>query len=146
MKGEEVLKKFKTVLREVLPKNILPRFIYKGTKLGSFFSVKDKVDVTHLSGLVYAFTPKNKLEVDYVGETNVRWGRRTDEHSRWDTNSSIYKYGQETGIEISFEDFKIVERGYPKCVDRKIAEALYIKDFQPSLNGQKQSYKLKLFN
>ena len=87
VKGEGVLKKFKTVLREVLPKNIISRFIYKRTKLGLFFSVKDKVDVTHLSGLIEAFTPKNKSEVDYVGETNVRWGRRTDEHARWDTNS-----------------------------------------------------------
>ena len=52
VKGEGVLKKFKTVLREVLPKNIISRFIYKRTKLGLFFSVKDKVDITHLSGLI----------------------------------------------------------------------------------------------
>ena len=58
----------------------------------------------------------------------------------------MYKYGQETGIEISFEKFKIVERGHPKCDDRKIAEELYIKDFQHNLNGQKQNYNLKIFD
>ena len=61
-------------------------------------------------------------------------------------NSSIFKYGQENGIDINFEDFQIVEKGYPKYLDRRIAEALYIKDFKPTLNGQKQSYKLQLFN
>ena len=68
------------------------------------------------------------------------------EHGHWDKNSSLFKYGQEQGIDINFEDFKIVETGYPKYLDRRIAEALHINDFEPTLNGQKQSYKLQLFN
>ena len=112
--------------------------------MGSFFSVKDKVDIKHQTNLIYIYTPQTRPE--YVGETNVRWERRTTEHGRWDKNSSIFKHGQEQGIEIKFEDFKIVEKGYPKYLDRRIAEALYIKDFKPTLNGQKQSYKLQLFN
>ena len=38
------------------------------------------------------------------------------------------------------------KQGYPRYLDRKIAEALYIKDYNPVLNGQKVSYKLTLFN
>ena len=120
--------------------------MYKGTKLGSFFSVKDKVDVKHQTNLVYNYTPQGQTRAKYVGETNVRYERRTKEHGLWDTKSSIFKYGVEHGIDINFEDFKIVEKGYPKYLDRRIAEALHIKDFKPTLNGQKQSYKLQLFN
>ena len=128
------------------PRNIKPRFIYKGTKSGSFFSVKDKVDQTHQTNLVYSYTPRGGSRVEYVGETNVRFGRRVQEHEEWDKASSVYKYGQEKGINIQTEDFVIVEKGYPKYLDRKIAEALHIKDFNPALNGQKQSYKLQHFN
>ena len=133
-------------MSNVLPTNVKPRFVYKGTRLGSFFSVKDKVDPKHQTNLVYNYTPQGEEVVKYVGETNVRWGRRIYEHGHMDKNSSIYKYGQTQGIDINFEDFRIVERGYPKYLDRRIAEALHVKDFQPPLNGQKNSYKLKLFN
>ena len=95
---------------------------------------------------MYSYTPRGGSRVEYVGETNVRFGRRVQEHEKWDKASSVYKYGQEKGINIQTEDFKIVEKGYPKYLDRKIAEALHIKDFNPTLNGQKQSYKLQLFN
>ena len=133
-------------MRGILPRNIKPRFVYKGTKLGSFFSVKDKVDIKHQTNLIYNYTPQGEETVKYVGETNVRWGRRTYEHGHWDKGSSIFKYSQQQGIDVDFEDFKILERGYPKYLDRVIAEALHVKDFKPILNGQKQSYKLKLFN
>ena len=146
MDGEQVLNRFKRTLGRILPENIKPRFVYKGTKLGSFFSVKDQVDINHQTNLVYSYTPQGGSRVDYVGETNVRFGRRAYEHGHWDKSSAIYKYGQEQGIDINFEDFKIIERGYPKNLDRRIAEALYVKDVNPILNGQKQSYKLQLFN
>ena len=41
--GEHVMKKLKSQLQNVLPKSIKPRIIYKGKKLGSFFSLKDQV-------------------------------------------------------------------------------------------------------
>ena len=94
------------MLKGVLPQNIKPRFVYKGTKLGSFFSVKDKVDIKHQTNLIYTYTPQRSSIVAYVGETNVRHGRRIYEHGHWDKKSSIYKYSEENGIEINFEDFK----------------------------------------
>ena len=60
--------------------------------------------------------------------------------------SSIYKNSQIKRIEVKHEDFQILERGFPKYCDRKIAESLYVKDYNPVLNEQKDSYKLKLFN
>ena len=148
MEGEGVIKKFKNYLKDFLPDQIKPRFIYKGTKLGSFFSVKDKVDVKHQTDLVYGYTPKGEicLKKGYVGETNVRIDRRTQEHAKWDKASSVYKFSKENNVKVSFEDFQILEKGYPKYLDRKIAEALYVKEYSPKLSGQKLSYKLKLFN
>ena len=147
VEGEKVLKEFKSKLRQALPKNVKPRVTYKGTKLGSFFSVKDKVDKRHQTNLVYGYKPKGESELKngYIGETNVRNETRNHEHAV-DKKSSIYKNAQTKNIEVSDEDFFILERGFPKYRDRKIAEALYIKDYNPVLNGQQYSYKLKLFN
>ena len=135
-------------MKENLPGNIQPRFTYKGKKIGSYFSVKDKVPTIHETNLVYGYNPSGEtgFRQGYIGETNVRYGRRAQEHASWDKASSIYKFGQRKNIQINFEDFQILEKGLPKYKDRKIAEALYIKDFSPELNEQIKSYKLKLFN
>ena len=144
--GEKVMKNLKNTLSNMLPNIIKPRFIYKGTKIGSFFSVKDKIDKAHRSDLVYGYTEKEESDLGYVGETNVRIERREQEHAKWDTSSAIYKKSVEKKISVTSDDFKVLESGFSKSIDRKIAEALYIKDFRPVLNGQKVSYKLKLFN
>ena len=146
--GEKVVRKFKNNLNKLLPKEIKPRFIYKGTKIGSFFKIKDNVKREHQSNLVYGYTPRGKLSIKdgYVGETNVRLGRRSREHAEWDKSSSIYKNSRENNIEVTDDDFVVLERGYPKYLDRKIAESLYVNELNPVLNGQQTSYKLKLFN
>ena len=143
-----MVRKFKKDLKNLLPRKIEPRFIYKGTKIGSFFRIKDKVVTDHRSDLVYGYTPvgKSSLVDGYVGETNVRLGRREREHAEWDKNSSIYKNSREKEIEVNSEDFVILEAGYPRYIDRKIAEALYIKELNPTLNSQQTSHKLELFN
>ena len=43
-------------------------------------------------------------------------------------------------------DFRIVDKGFSNTVDRKLAEALYVKELDPVLNRQKKSYNLLLFN
>ena len=146
--GERIIRNFKKNLKDVLPKNFKPQFFYKGTKLGSFFTVKDKVNTSHQTNLVYGYIPRDgtSLRDGYVGETRVRFGRRTHEHQSTDKESSIYKNSRAKNIEVSSEDFKILEKGFPKYFDRRIAESLYIKEYNPSLNEQKDSYRLKLFN
>ena len=68
--------------------------------------------------------------------------RAADEETCW----FVYKNSDMKNIQVVHGDFSILERGYPKYFDRKIAEALYIKDYNPVLNGQQDSYRLKLFN
>ena len=146
--GEKVIRNFKKNLKDLLPANIQPRFFYKGTKLGSFFSVKDKVERIHQTDLVYGYIPRDgtSLRDGYIGETRVRFGRRTQEHIMTDKESSIYKNSRSKNLEASDEDFKILEKGLPKYLDRRIAESLYIKEHNLILNEQKDSYRLKLFN
>ena len=75
----------------------------------------------------------------------MRVGTRTYEHGNTDTNSAIYKHAQIAKHKVDNSNFKILARAYNKYKDRKIAEALYIRDLQPNLNKQVKSHKLELF-
>lgn len=146
-KGENIIKNMKKVLHKFLPKTVIPRFIYKGKKLGSFFSVKDKVDDKHQSDLVYGYNiPEVEASTyDYIGQSSVRHETRVYEHAHTDKNSSIYKYSHENNFTASPSDFSILAKGYHNWLDRRICEALYVKDHKPFLNKQKNSHKLELF-
>ena len=146
IQGEDLLNKFKGQLKNILPNDIKPRFIYKGTKLGSFFSCKDKINREDRSDMIYSFKPENSAKIDYVGETNVRFGTRIYEHRVTDKNSAIYRNSNCNNYEVTDNDFRILEGNYSDTTSRKIAEALYIKENKPILNAQVRSYKLQLFN
>ena len=137
--GEKEVGSFRKYLKNFLPTNIKPRFAYKGKNVGSFFGLKDKIKLEHQSNLVYGYTH------GYVGETGVRYGSRKQEHAT-DKNSSIFKFAKDKNIPVQDSDFHILAKGYKNSKDRKIAEALFIKKLKPSLNEQKYSHKLKLFN
>ena len=147
-RGEVIVKKFKDVLKKTLPTKVKPRIIFKGTKLGSCFRIKDRVPLEHESGLVYGFKPSYNAEprTDYVGETKVRWSNRTYEHCNTDKESSIYKHKVANNLNVTVDDFEILDKGFDKTVDRKLAEALYVKELDPILNRQKKSFTLHLFN
>ena len=147
-KGEEIVKSFRNVLRRVLPNNVRPRIIYKGTKLGSCFRIKDKILEQHETNLVYKFPSSGVLNetTKYVGETKVRYGTRKYEHCHTDQASSIYKHKTAENINVTESDFQILDKGFSRTVDRKLAEALYIKELDPILNRQKKSFTLHLFN
>ena len=125
--------------------NVKPRFTYKGNKLGSLFRLKDPVPIEHQSNLVYNFKQGGKPL--YVGQTNVRYESRVDQHCTTDKQSSVFKFKEDRQIDISAEDFEIIDKGYSRTWDRRLAEALYVKEFkEPELNRQKRSAKLLLFN
>ena len=143
-KGEGIVKNFKNALKRALPKNVQPRITYKGTKLGSCFRIKDKIPIQHETNCVYDF--KDREDPDYIGETKVRMETRTYEHCHTDKESSVYKYITRTKANISESNFRILDKGYNRTIDRKLAEALYVKEFDPILNRQEKSYTLHLFN
>ena len=142
--GEIIVSKFRDALKGLLPRNVKPRITFRGKKIGSFFRLKDKVPVEHQTNLIYRF--RHDGVTKYIGQTNVRYGTRTNQHCHSDKLSSVYKYIQEGHHDISEENFDIIDKGYPKKWNRRLAEALYVKDFKPELNGQAKSTKLLLFN
>ena len=98
-------------------------------------------------GLVYQHECQNKnCNEDYVGETERRKEIRTGEHGGKDKESWILKHSNGTKHpKAKYKNFKVLGSGYGSRPKRKIAEALFIRDLKPSLNKQKESYKLTLF-
>ena len=146
-KGVALIKSFKKCLSENLPVNVIPRFIFKGKKLGSFFPIKDKISIKHLSGIIYGFNVPvlDDDKYHYIGENKVRHETRTYQHTYTDKNSAIYQHSHEQNYTADPSNFTILAKGYPIWIDRRICEALFVKDHKPFLNRQKQSHKLELF-
>ena len=150
VKDDQLLKGLKQTIRRCLPSNVIPRFTFTGKKLGSFFRVKDKVKLGHQTNLVYLYNDEEVMREDkpteYVGMTNVRFETRAYEHCPTDKASAVYKHLQSHNKSGSELDFSIIETGFCKQHDRRIAEALFTKEREPFLNMQKKTYKLELFN
>ena len=144
--GECIVRKFRTTLDRALhPLPVKPQIVYTGTQVSSFFRVKDRVPLEHQSDLVYRF--QHAEATRYVGETNVRHGQRIHEHLSTDKNSAVYKFlRSDEGISAEKENFEILETGLSNKITRKLAESLYIKEYNPDLNLRARSFKLLLFN
>ena len=79
-------------------------------------------------------------------ENKARFGDRNYQHCNTDKQSAVYKHKTQHNLQVSADDFKILDKGFSKTIDRKLAEALYIKDLDPILNRQIKCFKLSLFN
>ena len=130
-----------------LPNSLESQIVQTGTKLSTRFNIKDKVDKNHLSNFIYRRKCRNKRCKDsYVGETARRRTVRTGEHGGKDKNSWIFKHSSKTKHpRAKDEDFEILATNYGDRRKRKLAEAMFIRDLKPSLNKQKESFKLALF-
>ena len=146
-KGDKLVKRLKKLLTSILPKNVVPRMVYQGKKLASFFPIKDKVSSIHSSDLVYGYhVPGKETEsYHYIGETSVRHETRVYQHGYTDKKSAIYKHSHEHDYVAAPSNFSILASGYHKWFDRKLCEALFVRDHKPFLNIQKNSHKLELF-
>ena len=52
--GEKIMSK----ITKKMPDEARPRIVYKGTKLSTFFSAKDKVEKEHCSDIIYYYKSK----------------------------------------------------------------------------------------
>ena len=142
-RGENIMKK----ITRKLPENVQPKVKNKGTKLSSFFSAKDKLDDHHCSNIVYYYQRNDDENVDYRGETKVRFGKRFKQHQCGDKGSSIVLDFKANNLAPpSPTEFTILAKNYNNRLKRRIAESLCIKDKKSSSNVQVQvdSYKLEL--
>ena len=145
--GENIVDSLKNSLKRNLPTNIKCRIVQTGTKLSTRFNIKDAIDKKHLSNFIYRRKCKNKkCKGSYVGETARRRTVRTEEHGGKDKNSWIFKHSSTTKHpRAKDQDFEILATNYGDRRKRKLAEAMFIRDLKPTLNKQKESFKLALF-
>ena len=143
--GEAIIRKFREAVHKALPPSVKPRTVHTGTKISTFLQVKDPVPLEHQTDLCYRFLHEDVTR--YVGETRVKNGARNQQHLHVDKTSSIYKFiNDNEGVNANEENFEILEKGLKNRVTRKLAESLYIKEYNPDLNVRTRSCKLVLFN
>ena len=144
--GDSILKNLDHTLKRTLPSTDY-RIVHSGSKLSRYFSLKDTTNKKHRSNFIYRHECQNKrCSEDYIGETARREEKRFGEHAGKDKSSHVFLHSTKTKHPRAKEDnFEILACNYPNRRKRKLAEAMYIRDLKPTLNKQKDSYKLILF-
>ena len=120
-----------------------------GRKLGSLFETKDQTIFEHNHNVIYhGKCPAENCVDDYIGEAARRVNERIVDHTGRDANSHLLKHSIESGHKpLEAVDYEIIGTGYSKnTMKRKLSEALFIKELNPTLNKQEKSVPLKLFN
>ena len=145
--GQTLVKRLDESLKQTLKDKLKYRIVHTGTKISRYFSLKDKTSESHLSNIIYRYPCRNKkCKDDYIGETGRRKTIRTGEHAGKDKQSEILKHTQKTKHPRAKEEgFEILATNYPNRIKRKLAESMFIRDLKPTLNRQKDSFKLHLF-
>ena len=92
--------------------------------------------------------PEESCDCSYIGEVGRRISERVIDHSGRDNKSHLVKHSLEMSHQsLDIEHYRILRKGFRNNVfKRKISEALFIKDYQPTLNIQEKSVPLELFN
>ena len=150
-RGEAIVEKVQKYVRKIASnkdRKVKVSSIFKSKKLGSRFNLKDKTKPEHLHNLVYYVPcPKKKCKSSYCGETKRRMEKRTGEHGGTDPKSHVLRHSRKTKHKrVKNADFKVLRQGFRSNFRRKISESLFIKQYKPDLNVQKDSYRLSLFN
>ena len=148
-KGDFITKSMKSRFNNLLPRCIVAKVVFTGSKLSQKFQVKDRTIFSHNHGIIYhGNCPENGFPDGYVGENARIISERVLNHTGTDINSHLYKHFIKTRHQtLKISNYRIIGNGYWNNWDkRKIAEALSIKELNPTLNKQNKSIPLKLFN
>ena len=145
--GERLLKRMQEKMAKDIPTEVPVRTVHTGTKISKYFRLKDKTEDRHISNFIYKRNCRNKkCKDDYIGETARRKEIRSGDHAGKDKKSHILQHSTKTKHpRARIEDFQILATNYPNRRKRRLCEAMFIRDEKPSLNKQKDSYKLTLF-
>ena len=147
--GTNLIKSIKTTSRKALPENHDVRIVLTGTKLNSHFNIKDETNKQHKHDRVYLSScPSSTCNDCYIGEKGRRLSERVLDHSGKDTKSHFLRHSfiaiHET---VDIGHFQILNRGYNNNKNkRRVSEALFVKQYRPTLNVQDNSVPLHLFN
>ena len=148
-KGCSIIKSLKKHLKKTLPANLEADIIYTGTKLSSQLNnIKDPTPFEEQHDLIYHSVCNNdNCNDDYIGEIARRLKEKGKDHNGCDESSHLVKHSIESGHDLVCQgNFRILAKGYNNTFKTKVPEALLIKKHKPSLNVQKKSVILELFN
>ena len=148
-KGNTMLKSINRCINRIAPNHFNTQISYSGHKLNTRFHMKDKTAQIHQHDLVYCVKcPDQSCNQDYLGQTGRRIIDRADDHSGKDKHSHLFKHAcNKNHKDIDLDNTKVIDSVYRNNrFKRKISEALYIKQYKPTLSTQEQSIPLKLFN
>ena len=87
--------------------------------------------------IYYGKCPEPNCDNDYLGETGRRIIQRAADHFEKDKRSHLLTHALISNQVVDLEDLKVTYKHYHgNKYKRKISEALYIKQYRPSLNAQ----------
>ena len=115
--------------------------IWKTRKIRTLFPLKDKVEVSYSSDVIYRGVCS--CSEDYIGETDRNAIIRWDEHEDTRKASEPAKHlKSNAGHQF---DWIIMCKASNLKIKREIMELILIKLHQPTLNKNIKSFRLKLF-
>ena len=121
------------------------RLIFTSSKVGQYFSNKDKIPQGLQSFVVYHFTC-SCCGASYIGETTRHLPTRINEHLKTDTTSSVYQHlhgnsrqSRRCRRSCNADCFVILDKAATSH-QLKIKEGMYIAKHSPVLNRQVYSY------
>lgn len=147
--GINLIKSIKNSSKRTLPENHEVRIILTGKKLSSCFNIKDDTKKQHEHDLVYlGECPTSGCIENYIGETERRINERVIDHACRDKKSHLLKHHHNTNHDsVDLNNFRILHKGYNNnTFKRRVSEALFVKQYRPTLNVQEKSVPLHLFN
>ena len=135
-------------IKRIVTNDVNTQITYTDHKLSTRFQIKGKNAQIHKHDLVYLKYPNQSCNQDYLHETGRRIIERVADHSGKGKHSHLFKHASnENHKHVDLDNIKVIDSGYHNNrLKRKISEALYIKQYKPTLNTREQSMQLKLFN
>ena len=145
-KGENIGKEINKTIKKVYDNRAIAKVAYKSKKLRSFFSVKDETEKKHKHNLVYRVTCP-ECPASYIGEAGRRLEERVEDHGGRDKHSHVLKHSINRGHQkVTINNFTIIGNNFRSEDHRKISEAFFIRKHKPTINIQRLSKPLLLFN
>ena len=129
-KGSNLIKSMKGYVSKLLPEHTKLEISFKGKKLNSYFSLKDKTRFEHQRDLRhYANCTEPSCRDNYVGESGRRIIERIKDHTSRDHASHMVKHNIETShADVNTANFKIIDMNFSDNKKKqKIAESLWIR-------------------
>ena len=124
-------------------KDLKIRLSFSPFKIGSLFSLKDKISPEHKSFVVYSFSCSG-CNARYIGETTRQLMVRIDEHLNVGTGSVIFDHLKNNAqCKGDKSCFKIIDQANSEF-SLKIKEAIHIEWEKPNLNKQIKHISLNI--